>query len=105
MKRDKKNMATQLSIDKQLNRGEENNKATVDLDIDLYKEFKGMLVRDVNKQTGYLNNPYIKKVLEHSKFANDRTKLKFPTHKKAKRFIDPSSVDKKIEKKSSLNSL
>ena len=47
-------------------------------DVDAYKEFKGMLVRDVNKQTAYLNNPYIEKIKEYSEFAKEREKLKHP---------------------------
>lgn len=37
-----------------------------------------MLVRDVNKQTAYLNNPYIEKIKEYSEFAKEREKLKHP---------------------------
>lgn len=51
------------------------------LDIDLYKEFKGMLVRDVNTQTAYLRNPYIEKIKEYSEFAKERSALKFPPAK------------------------
>lgn len=48
------------------------------LDIDKFKEFKGMLVRDVNKQTAYLQNPHIDKILAYSPFAQERGKLDFP---------------------------
>lgn len=43
-----------------------------------------MLVRDVNRQTAYLDNPYIDKILEYSKSAQERSKLKFPTKKHPK---------------------
>lgn len=52
--------------------------------IDLYKEFEGMLVRDVNRQTAYIDNPYIDKILEYSKSAQERSKLKFPRKKHPK---------------------
>ena len=37
-----------------------------------------MLVRDVNKQTAYLENPHIDKILAYSPFAQERGKLDYP---------------------------
>ncbi len=63
-------------------------------DVDAYKEFKGMLVRDVNKQTAYLNNPYIEKIKEYSEFAKEREKLKHPNTYRVKLAKKSRSYDK-----------
>lgn len=68
-----------------------------------------MLVRDVNKQTAYLNNPYIEKVKEYSNVAKGRQELRFPEEKEVRlikgnvRSLPPKKYRRRDRKKDELN--
>ena len=56
-----------------------------------------MLVRDVNRQTAYLNNPYVEKIKEYSEFARERGTLKYPSD--AKVILKKRNKSEEIEKR------
>lgn len=68
-------------------------------DLSHYPEFKDMLIRDVDPRTAYFKNAYIEKLMEHSKFARERGKIRNKEPKKFKLKIFRDSNKKFLKKK------